>query len=319
MSRVVRAALSAVLAAGVPATFSAGPAAAAADPCAGPAPAATGAGLLRAGSATARGLFVTYADRDTVLDGGTVVPPDLSSPLARAAIDRTGLGSATASPFYTPYSDAAGLPNAFVGTQLPLGSISEPSRAKVTGRPPQQQELTVAGGPGSSACARLAAGPRAVAAVLAGAAPDLRVGDVRAVTGPRGAGSASSSTVTLCDVRIGRLVIEQIVLSADAIADGAAGRSAASAVVGAVSLAGRTYRLTPGGLEPTGGGVPDTAALEAAGIELVSAGRARHSATGGRASASATGPVLRITSPDGRVLTLILGQAEAEAQLDRVD
>ena len=71
-------------------------------------------------------------------------------------------------------------------------------------------------------------------------------------------------------------------------------------------------------VEPVGGGAPDAAALAAPGIELVSAGTARHSSAGGRSVAHASGPILRVTSPDGRVVTLVLGEASADAQLERV-
>ena len=279
------------------------------------------AGTLRAGHAVARGVFATYGDTDTVLDGGTVVPPDLSSPVAEVTVDRTGLGTALASPLYSPYSDAAGLPNAFAGTELPLGGISEPSRAKVTGRPPQQQDLAFAGGPGSSACVRLHQGPLAEAAARATGLSDglaVRVGDVHALAGPKGAGSETSATVVLVDVAVGELHIEQVVLSTAALADGSAGRSAAASQVSGITLAGQAMRLTPAGFEPVGGGAPDAAALAAPGIELVSAGTARHSSAGGRSVAHASGPILRVTSPDGRVVTLVLGEASADAQLERV-
>lgn len=277
------------------------------------------ADALRAGRAFARGLFVTYGDRDTVFEGGTVVPPDLSSPLAEVAVDRTGLGSAIASPIYSPYSDAAGLPNAFIGTELPLGGVTEPSRAKVTGRPPQQQDLALAGGPGSSACVRLVEGPVAsAAAVAAGAAGDVRarVGDVRALAGPRDGASGTSSAVVLLNVVVGDVHIEQVVLFAQAVADGRAGRADASSVVSGVSVGGREIGLGPGGFVP-GRAATDLSALEAAGVEVVSAGRVRRAAAGGRSVAYATGPVLRITSPDGRVITVVLGQAGADAQLER--
>jgi hypothetical protein len=281
---------------------------------------AAGSNVLRAGEATARGVFVTYGDRDTVLEGGTIVPPDLGSPVARAAVDRTGLGSALASPLYSPYNDAAGLPNAFAGTQLPLGELSEPSRAKVTGRPPQQQDLAFAGGPGSAACVRLADGPQAQAAALAGSAADgisVRIGDVRSLAGPRGSAAESTAKVVLMDVVVGALHIEQVVLSAVATADGGAGRATASSLVSGITVAGRAMRMTPAGFEPVGGGAPDLSALAAAGIELVFAGTTRHSAAGGHSLAYATGPMLRIASPDGRVLTLVLGQAAVDAQLER--
>ncbi|HVE27328.1 MAG TPA: hypothetical protein VNC22_18105, partial [Sporichthya sp.] len=99
--------LAAVLAAAlaVPIALGITPAAAEVAPCATKSPPSPApADALRAGRAFARGLFVTYGDRDTVLDGGTVVPPDLSSPLAEVSVDRTGLGSALASPMYSPYS-----------------------------------------------------------------------------------------------------------------------------------------------------------------------------------------------------------------------
>lgn len=316
-------ALVAVLAVGTPTAVATSPARAAATAGCGAevVESSSPTGTLRAGQAVARGVFATYGDRDTVLEGGTVVPPDLSSPVAEVAVDRTGLGSALASPFYSPYSDAAGLPNAFAGTELPLGGISEPSRAKVTGRPPQQQDLSFAGGPGSSACVRLQQGPLAEAAARATGLADglaVRVGDVHALAGPKGAGSDTSATVVLLDVAVGEVHIDQVVLSTAALADGSAGRSAASSQVSGITVGGQAMRLTPAGFEPVGGGTPDASALAAAGIEFVSAGTARHSAAGGRSVAYASGPILRITSPDGRVVTLVLGEASAEAQLERL-
>lgn len=276
--------------------------------------------VLRAGEATGRGLFLTYGDRDTVLEGGTIVPPDLSAPLAQAAVDRTGLGTALASPGYSPYSDAAGLPNAFTGTELPLGELSEPTRAKITGTPPQDRSVSFPPGSPGGGCVRLSAGPLAQAAALAGTlapAVQVRIGEVKALSGPLGEAARSVVSVVLTDVELGQLHIEQVVLSATAVADGRAGASAASSLVSGITLAGRAMQLTPAGLEPVGAPAPDTAALAAAGIELLSAGSERHASAGGSSTAYASGPVLRLTSPDGRVLTLILGEAEVSAQYDR--
>jgi hypothetical protein len=77
-------------------------------------PAGAGDGpALVGGEALGRGIFATYSDRDTVIDGGTVAAPDFSAPVARAALDLTGLGSGLASLAYSPYNDAAGVINAF--------------------------------------------------------------------------------------------------------------------------------------------------------------------------------------------------------------
>ncbi len=315
-------ALAAVLAAGVPAAL-ATPAQAATQLCGATtlsvAPESGPAKTLRAGKAVARGLFVTYSDNDTVLDGGTIAPPDVSSPLAEASVDRTGFGQAVASPFYSPYSDAAGLPNAFTGAELPTGAISEPSRAKVAGRPPQDSQLAV-GGPGGTSCVRITDGPLAeAAAVVADLAPGVtaRVGDVRALAGPAATGSLSTSKVVLLDVLLGTLHIEQIVLDARAVADGAAGEGAATSLISGLTVGGQAFRVTPKGFEP-GPGTPDLSALKAAGIELVLPGSATHTAAGDRSLARATGPTLRLTTPDGRVLTVVLGEAIADAQLDRI-
>jgi hypothetical protein len=115
---------------------------------------------------------------------------------------------------------------------------------------------------------------------------------------------------------VGDVHIEQVVLSAQALADGRAGRADASSVLRGVSVGGREIGLAPDGFVPGRAG-PDLSGLEAAGVEVVSAGSVRRAAAGGRSVAYATGPVLRITSPDGRVVTVILGQAGADAQLER--
>lgn len=278
------------------------------------------ADVLRAGEATGRGLFLTYGDQDTVLEGGTVVPPDLSAPLAQAAVDRTGMGTALASPGYSPYSDAAGLPNAFTGTELPLGELSEPTRAKITGTPPQDQAVSFPPGSPGGGCVRLSAGPLAQAAAIAGTfapAVSARIGDVKALSGPLGQAAQSVVSVVLTDIDLGQLHIEQVVLSATAVADGRTGSSAASSLVSGITVAGQAMRLTPAGLVPVGAPAPDTAALAAAGIELLSAGSERHASGAASSTAYASGPVVRLTTPDGRVLTLILGEATVSAQYDR--
>lgn len=270
------------------------------------------AGTANAGTAMGRGLFLTYSDGDTILQGGTLVPPDISSPLAQVSVDRTGLGSALGSPFYSPYSDAAGVLNAFGGTELPLDGLSQPSRAKVSGRPPQQQAIQMGG-----ACAKLDDGPLAEAAANAGSfghGLDVRFGEVHATTGPKGMGSKALSTVVMTDITIGALRIEQIILNATAVADGKDGEAFVSSVVNGVTVAGQPYVWDEGGLDPFDVPPPDTEALQAAGIELISAGSTTHSASGAESSAVATGPVLKITTPDGRTLTVVLGQAQASAE-----
>jgi hypothetical protein len=288
-------------------------------PCAAPDVPPADPHVLRAGDAVGRGIFVTYTDGDTVLPGGTVAPPDLGAPVASASVDRTGLGAALASPLYSPYSDAAGVLNAFVGTQLPVGGISEPSRAKVAGRPPQEQTLELPAGPGGGGCVRLAAGPSARAAARTAwsdSGVTLRLGDVRAGSGPGPTGATSTVRVVLHDVTVSTLHLGQVVLDISTLADGAAGAATATATVLDATLAGAPITLTPNGF--AGGPPPDAGALAAAGVELLSAGSVTHTASGGRSVAAATGPVLRLTSPDGRVLTLVLGQATASAEYERL-
>lgn len=274
---------------------------------------------LAGGEAVARGLFATYSDQDTVIDGGTVAAPDLSSPLARAALDLTGLGSGLASLAYSPYNDAAGVVNAFAGTSLPVDSFSEASRAKVTGRPPQEQQAAAPGPPGSGARARLSDGPTAEATALvfatpAGQGPTVRIGDVRAVVRHSGATVGSTVAVVLRAVSIGELLtVESITLTAIAAADGALGQADAASVVEGVAVAGQAVRLTPQGLEPVGGGAPDLSALTAAGIEIVSAGETTASPGGTQSDARATGPRIRFRTADGRVVTFVLGEALASS------
>jgi hypothetical protein len=271
------------------------------------------AGVVTAGNAMGRGLFLTYTDTDTVLEGGTVVPPDISSPLAQVSVDRTGLGNALAGQFYSPYSDAAGVLNAFGGTELPLGGLSEPSRAKVSGRPPQSQFLSTGGG----ACARLSDGPLAEAAATAASLNPgitVRLGEVHATTGPKGPGAKSASTVVMKDVTIGDLRIEQIVLNALALADGKEGATEIQSYITALSVGETRHVFDESGFDPELLPAPDLSALKAAGIEFVSGGSTQHEAGGAVSTAVATGPVLRVTSPDGRVLTVVLGQARAVAE-----
>jgi hypothetical protein len=283
------------------------------------APAGAGAGpALAGGEATGRGLFVTYSDRDTVIEGGTVAAPDVAGPLASAALDLAGLGQALASLAYSPYSDAAGIVNAFGGTDLPLGALSEPSRAKVNGRPPQEQRAAVPGPPGAGATARLADGPTAEAAALAaavaGPGPSVRVGDVRAVVRNAAGTVTSTVSVVLRAVSVGAvLTIDSITLTATAAADGGPGHAAATALVEGVAVAGRPVRLTPKGIEPAGAGPPDLSALAAAGIEAVVPGEAVASPGGREAQARSTGPRLRLRSADGRLLTIVLGEARASS------
>lgn len=273
---------------------------------------------LAGGEAVGRGLFVTYGDQDTVLEGGTIAPPDFNAPVARSAIDLTGHGEALAALAYSPYSDAAGVINAFGGTSLPVGSLFEPSRAKVAGRPPQEQASATPGPPGSGVRARLADGPTAeattLAAALSGPGLAVRIGDLRSVVRREGSIAGSTVSVVLRTVSIGDvLTFESVVLTAAAAADGALGQAAATALVEGVVVAGKPVRLTPKGLEPAGAGPPDLAALAAAGIEILAAGESSSTPGGRQAEARGTGPRLRFRTADGRMLTLVLGEALASS------
>jgi hypothetical protein len=285
-----------------------------------PAPAGAGEGTtLVGGEALGRGIFITYSDRDTVIDGGTVAPPDFSAPVARAALDLTGLGSGLASLAYSPYNDAAGVINAFGGTDLPLASFSEASRAKVRGTPPQEHKAAAPGAPGSGAWARLSEGPTVEAAALAMATPSgapvaVRIGDVHATVRRSGPTVGSVVSVVLRAVAIGEvLTFESITLTASATADGAAGLAEATSLVEGVAVAGKPVRLTPGGIEPPGAGAPSVDALAASGVEVVSAGEQKTTPGGQQSEARAGGPRIRLRTADGRILTLVLGEAVASS------
>ncbi len=285
------------------------------------APLGAGAGEtagLAGGEAVGRGLFVTYSDQDTVLEGGTIAPPDFNAPVARASVDLTGHGSALAAFAYSPYSDAAGVINAFGGTSLPVGSLFEPSRAKVTGRPPQEQHSAAPGPVGAGVLARLAEGPTAEASTLAAGVPGpglaVRIGDLRSVVRREGPNATSTVSIVLRAVSIGDvLTFESVVLTASAAADGALGQATATTVVEGVAVAGQAVRLTPKGLEPDGAAPPDFAALAASGIEVVAAGEAVTAPGGAQAEARSTGPRLRLRTADGRMLTVVLGEALASS------
>jgi hypothetical protein len=283
-------------------------------PPAGATPASDG--TLAGGGATGQGVFVTYSDRDLVIEGGTVAAPDFGAPTAQAGIDLTGLGSALAALGYSPYSDAAGVLNAFGGTELPVGSIGERSRAKVAGRPPQDSSVTLSGSVGQ-AKARLVDGPTADASASVARAPGVvatEVGEARATVATISRTADSKVTVVLRRLRIGQgLAIESVTLTANALADGAAGVAGASVLVEGVTLGGKPVRLTPGGFEPIGAAAPDLSPLQAAGIEIVSAGETQSRPGGRQAEAWATGPRLRFRSSDGRVLTIVLGQVAASS------
>lgn len=280
---------------------------------AAPAGAAGTAGLA-GGGATGRGVFVTYADRDTVIEGGTVAAPDLAAPTAQAGIDFTGLGSALAALGYSPYSDAAGVLNAFGGTELPLGAIGERSRAKVTGRPPQDSAVALSDSTGR-ARARLVDGPTAEAWTSLASAPGMdvtaQVGEIQSTVATVAGTADSKVTVVLRWVRIGELRIDSITLTAAALADGGAGRAAATAVVEGATLGGIPVRLTPRGFEPIGAAAPDLSVLDRAGVEVVSAGGTVARPGDRQAEARAIGPRLRLRSSDGRLLTVVLGEAIA--------
>jgi hypothetical protein len=275
------------------------------------------AAALVGGEAVGRGVFATYSDQDTVIEGGTVAAPDFSSPLAGAALDLTGLGSGLASLGYSPYSDAAGVINAFAGTSLPVGSFSEASRAKVTGRPPQEQRAAAPGPPGSEVVARLSDGPAveaAARALAAGQPVAVRVGDVRSIVRRAGSTVGSTVSVVLRAVTIGELLtIETITLTSSATADGAAGIAEASSLVEGVAVGGRPVRLTPEGLEPVGATAPDLSGLAATGVEIVSSGEARATPGGHQSEARATGPRIRFRTADGRTFTFVLGEARASS------
>ena len=273
---------------------------------------------LVGGDALGRGIFVTYSDRDTVIEGGTVAAPDFSSPLARASLDLTGLGAGLASLGYSPYNDAAGVINTFAGTSLPMDTFSEASRAKVTGRPPQEHRATAPSPPGSGAWARLTDGPTADAAAVAFAAPTtqaiaVRIGDVRSTVSQTGGMVDSTSSVVLRRLTIGLLTIESVTLTASATADGVAGRAGAVSVVEGVAVGGRPVRLTPKGLEPVGAAAPDLGGLAAAGIEILSAGETTTSPGGHQSDARATGPRIRLRTADGRTITFVIGEALASS------
>lgn len=274
------------------------PAAAASASCGTSTELRPAAGVVTAGTAVARGLFFAAADPQTMRDDG----PDVPAPLAQSTLDRTGLGSALAGQFYSPYA-AAGVPD----------GLGDPSRAKVSGRPPQQQSLATGGG----ACARLAEGPIAEAAASAASlSPDtsVRFGEVRSLAGPKGAGGESTAVVVLTDVTIAVVVrIEQIVLSASALADGKEGDATVSSLVSGLTIAGQRYVFDANGLDPVGR-APDASVLEGLGIEFLSGGVEEHLSGPDTSRARATGPVLRITSSDGRVFTVVLGQASAVAE-----
>lgn len=273
--------------------------------------------IATAGEASARGLFVTYEDWDTVLEGGMLVPPDLGVPVAQAAVDRTGLGAALAGQAYSPYNDATGTLNAFAGTALPADALSEPSRTTVSGRPPQQQTVAIGNG-----CVRLADGPSAEAITDAtdlGKSFTVQGGEVRSFAGPHGESSSlARSAVVLTDVRIGQLRIEEVVLTVTALADGAIGVGTARSVISGLTIGGQPFDLTPHGLSPVGARLPDSGALAASGIELLSSGSSGHTNSSNISRAWATGPTLRVSTEDGRMLTVVLGTASAIAERGRV-
>jgi hypothetical protein len=200
-----------------------------------------------------------------------------------------------------------------------MDSFSEASRAKVTGRPPQDQQAAAPGPPGSVTRAKLSEGPTAEAIALAMATPSgapftVRIGDVQSTVRRAGSTVGSVVTVVLRDVTIGEaLVIKTIRLTSSATADGGAGAAEASSVVEGVTLGGQAVRFTPEGLEPLGAPAPDLSGLAAAGIGIVSAGEAASTPGGQQSEARATGPRFRFRTPDGRTLMLILGQAVASS------
>jgi hypothetical protein len=281
-------------------------------PPAGATPASDG--TLAGGGATGQGVFLTYSDRDFVIEGGTVAAPDFGAPTAQAVIDLTGFGSALAALGYSPYSDAAGVLNAFGGTELPVGSIGERSRAKVAGRPPQDSSVALSGSVGQ-AKAQLVDGPTADATASMARAPGAvttEAAEARATVATVSRTADSQVTVVLRRLRIGdALQIESVTLIAGALADGAAGAAGATVLVEGVTLRGTPVRLTPSGFEPVGVAPPDLSPLQAAGIEILSAGEAQAEPGARQSDARATGPRLRFRSSDGRLLTIVLGQAAA--------
>ncbi len=255
------------------------------------------AGLAHAGNAVSRGLFVTYTDDKTARPGTLVPAPDLSGLLVQATVDRGGLATAIAGPAYSPRADG----------------LVQAGWAKVQGHPPQERTVRTGGG----ACVRIADGPLAEAASnVWSLAPDLRVrhGELRAVAGPRGEASESSSSVVMTDVHIGGLHIEQIVLTVKALADGEFGFGETSSMIQGLTVGQDRYVIDLNAVDPTALPPPDAAALAAAGVEFLSGGTERHSGNGKIARATATGPVLRVRTPDGRTVTVVLGQASAVAK-----
>ncbi|MGQ0845309.1 MAG: hypothetical protein ACT4QF_14370 [Sporichthyaceae bacterium] len=272
------------------------------------------AGEAIAGSASGQGLFGTYDDWDTVLEGGTLVPPDLAAPVATAAVDRTGLGEALAASAYSPYNDAAGMLNASAGTALSAEAVG-PTRASVSGRPPQRDAVETGG-----ACALLADGPIArSAAASPSALPglDVRIADVRSFAGRVGSASTSHTDVVLTGIQIGELRIEEIVLAVAATADGAVGSGRSSSTISGVTVAGERYAWTPKGLEPLSVQLPKDAGLASFGFEVLSSGTVGQATSGNVSRAWATGPTVRFATDDGRTLTVVLGRAQVSAERGR--
>jgi hypothetical protein len=165
--------------------------------------------------------------------------------------------------------------------------------------------------------ARLVDGPTADASSSVADAPGtvaVQAGEARATVATVSRTADSKVVVVLRRLRIGEdLRIETVTLAANALADGGAGNAGATVVVEGATLRGTPVRLTPGGFEPAGAGAPDLSALHAAGIEVLSAGESDAKPGGRQAEARATGPRLRFRSSDGRLLTIVLGQAAASS------
>ncbi|MGH2794461.1 MAG: hypothetical protein ACRDKG_09160, partial [Actinomycetota bacterium] len=297
-----------------PRVLSAGAAAAALMLLAGPGAVSTSAqvdnGSIAAGSAAASSVFVTYYDRATFFEGGTLGTADFYLGYATGDIDRSGSSGGIAAVAYSPYVDLPPAVNGLAGTNIDFDPILSRARASVTGQPPKEakaslvtpSELAEAG----TAEAHLIDGPAietfttmlrlepAPATHIKSATSRIKVSKV--------AGNAvTEATTILRSVSIaGLITFDSITVTSRTAADGGSGEAQGNIIVEGGTIAGTPIAITENGLQVADQVIPfDLSqveeALAQAGIELIGPSTLTLEPGGERSVAEATGPKIKFT------------------------
>lgn len=287
-----------------------------------------------AGTAASAGVLVNYSDRETFFPGAATPAPTTTVALAGGSFDNAGSGHAGAALAYNPYEEFGGAINSLTPPpfpQLPFDEIRAHQYAVVDGEAPQAKDASL-GAPnpvlrvGTVKAALEEAGPAAVAetAVLgAKPAPEVVVDSANTtIRVVRAGGQAVSTATTVLDgVTLGGVLrLESIVLTATSTADGAAGKSSATARVSGAVVGGTPVEITGDGIVVSGSSVPANGkavaeALKGAGLELLAPGGHTVQPAAQDSRAEARGPSFRMKTAEGRYFEVTVGLASTSSVL----